>query len=87
MMASSGPYREAVKLLLDHNADPNITDKEEHFTALMFAAAEGQLDVVKVLISYRADPFLKDIDGDEAMIFAANNGYKEVADLLKSLKK
>jgi ankyrin repeat protein len=86
MMASSGPYPEAVKFLLDHNADPNVADKEEHFTALMFAAAEGQLDVVKILLSNKANPFLKDIDGDDAMTFAANNGHKEVAALLQSLK-
>jgi ankyrin repeat protein len=86
MMASSGPYPDAVKVLLDHYADPNITDKEEHFTALMFAASEGQLDVVKILLAYKADPFLKDIDGDDAMSFASKNGHKEVVALLQSLK-
>jgi len=86
MMASSGPYPDAVKLLLDHFADPDITDKEEHFTALMFAAAEGQLEVVRVLLSHKADPALKDIDGDDAFTFALNNGHNEVAALLQSVK-
>ena len=48
MLASSGPFPEVVRLLLDHNADPDIADKEEHFTALMYASAEGQLEVVKL---------------------------------------
>jgi len=87
MMASSGPLPASVKLLLDHQADPNITDTDEHFTALMYAAAEGHLDVVKILLSYRADPALKDVDGDDAITFANNNGHKEVAALLQSLKK
>jgi hypothetical protein len=87
MMASSGPFPATVKILLDKQADPNIADADEHFTALMYAAAEGHLDVVKILLSYRADPALKDIDGDDAMTFATNNGHKEVASLLKLLKK
>ena len=87
MMGSSGPYPDAVKVLLDHQADPNIADKEEHFTALMYAAAEGQSEVAKLLLAYRADPFLKDVDGDDAMTFADNNGHREVTVLLQSIKK
>jgi ankyrin repeat protein len=87
MMASSGPYPAAVKLLLDHQADPDISDNDEHFTALMYAAAEGQMEVVRILLAYRADPDLKDIDGDDAKTFADNNGHKEISALLQSLKK
>jgi uncharacterized sulfatase len=82
MLASSGPYPDAAKLLLDHGADPNLADRDEHFTALMYAAAEGQLEVVKVLLRYHADPKLKDADGDNALIFARNNGHTAVADYL-----
>jgi ankyrin repeat protein len=87
MMASSGPYPDAVKILLERSADPNLTDKEEHFSALMYAASEGQLEVVKLLLSKNADPSLKDVDGDDALTFAKNNGHAEVAVLLQSLKK
>jgi len=87
MMASSGPYPVAVKLLLDHGADPNLVDTEEHFTALMYAAAEGQPDVVKLLLANGADSELKDVDGDNALTFAANNGHVSVVSLLKSIKK
>jgi ankyrin repeat protein len=87
MMASSGPYPLAVKMLLDQKADPNMIDKEEHFTALMYAAAEGQSEVVKILLSYKADPHLKDIDGDDALTFARNNGHKAVVAQLESIKK
>jgi len=87
MMASSGPYPATVKTLLDHKADPNLTDKEEHFTALMYAAAEGQLDVVRILLAYNADPALKDVDGDDALTFARNNGHTAIASLLTSFKK
>lgn len=84
MLAASGPFPDAVKLLLDHNADPNMVDKEEHFTALMYAAAEGQLEAVKLLMKYQADPKMKDIDGDDAITFAANNGHQQVVAFLKA---
>ena len=87
MMASSGPYPMAVKILLDQKADPNLVDKEEHFTALMYAAAEGQTEVVKILLLYNADPALKDIDGDNALTFARNNGHNTIVTLLESLNK
>jgi hypothetical protein len=87
MMASSGPFAATVKVLLDNQTDPNMADYEEHFTALMYAAAEGQTDVVRILLSYGADPDLKDVDGDNALTFAVNNNHKEVASLLQSINK
>ena len=85
MMASSGPFQDAVKLLLENYADPNLTDKDEHFSALMFAASEGQTEVVRTLVAHNADPFLKDADGDDAVTFAIRNNHRDVAALLKSL--
>ena len=84
MFASSGPFPETVRLLLQNKAEPDLADGEEHFTALMYAAAEGHLEVVRILLDYIADPTLKDIDGDDAVTFALNNGHKEVADLIQS---
>lgn len=86
MMASSGPFPATVKMLLDNQADPNMTDSAEHFTALMYAAAEGHLDVVKILLSFRADHTLKDVDGDDAMTFARNNDHNEIVNLLQAIK-
>ncbi len=87
MYASSGPFPEAVRLLLKNQADPNIADKEEHFTALMYAASEGQAEVVRILLTFNADPSMKDIDGDNALTFARNNGHATVADLLEKGSK
>ncbi len=87
MFASSGPYTEAVRLLIKNQADPNIADREEHFTALMYAAAEGQADVVRLLLSSGADPSLKDKDGDTALTFAEKNGHSGVAGILKQVPK
>jgi len=84
MYASTGPFPKTVELLLEYKSEPNSVDKEEHFTPLMHAAAEGHLDVVKVLLENGADPFLVDIDGDTAEAFARQNGHKEVADFINS---
>lgn len=84
MLASSGPFPAAVKLLLDHRADPDMADGEEHFTALMYAAAEGQLEIVQLLLKNKANPTLKDVDGDNALTFAEKNGHKDIVILLKS---
>ena len=70
LYASSGPNPETVLVLLGAGADTNIVDKVEKFSALMFAAAEGQLEVVRALLQYKADTTLKDIDGDTARDFA-----------------
>ena len=50
MYASSGPFPQTVQLLIENNAELDVVDNVEHFTALMFAASEGQLEVVKILL-------------------------------------
>jgi ankyrin repeat protein len=82
MYAASGSNHETVRVLLEAGADPNIRDKVEQFTALMFAAAEGQLEVVQTLLDHRADVTLRDVDGDTALDFASQNGHSDVARLL-----
>jgi ankyrin repeat protein len=45
-----------VKLLLEQKVDLNAAESVEQTTALMFAAAEGHVDVVDVLLKAGADP-------------------------------
>lgn len=84
MYASSGPFPKTVQLLIDSKAEIDIVDNVEHFTALMFAASEGQFEVVKILLQTGADAKLKDIDGDNAEAFARQNGHVAVADFIKN---
>lgn len=86
LYASTGNFPKTVELLMNHGADPNIIDNNEHFTSLMHAAAEGHMDVVRLLIERGADPHLKDVDGDDAESFARLNGHIEVADYIGSIK-
>src|SRR4029077_13158649 len=60
LMASSRAGSVAsVKLLLQHGADPNKVDSLEDQTALMWATAEGHLDVVDALLTAGANPNMK----------------------------
>lgn len=82
LYASSGPFGETVGLILEKGADSNVQGTLEGFTALMTAAAEGQLEVVRLLLEHDADASLKDKDGDTARSFAEQNGHTAVVELL-----
>jgi ankyrin repeat protein len=82
LYGATGPFPETVEILLVRGADPNKVDSEEHFSPLMHAAAEGNLEVVKVLIKYGADRSLKDVDGDDAATFATQAGHMQVVEYL-----
>ena len=85
LYAATGPFPETVRILLDKGAEPNVVDSDEHFSPLMHAAAEGNLDVVKILLEAGSDATLKDIDGDNAASFAKQSGHIEVANYLETL--
>ena len=85
LYAATGPFPETVRILLDKGAEPNVVDSDEHFSPLMHAAAEGNLDVVKILLEWKADPTLQDVDGDDAASFARQGGHLEVANYLDAL--
>ncbi len=82
LYASSGPFPGTVDYLLKNGAEVDIQGTLEGFTALMTAAAEGQVDVVRVLLEHGADKDLEDKDGDTALSFARQNGHSEVIELL-----
>ena len=84
MYASSGPFSGTVELLLKKGAEVNVQGKLEGFTALMTAAAEGELEVVRLLLVYGADADLEDKDGDTAEGFARQKGHSAVVGLLQN---
>jgi uncharacterized protein len=49
---------------------------------LMMAAAEGQSEIVALLLKHGADPSAKDVDGETALQFAASKGHQAVVNLL-----
>jgi ankyrin repeat protein len=83
MYCCSGPFPQTAQLLLDKGAEVNIVDTNEKWTALMFAAAEGQVENVKLLLKHGADYKFKDTDGDTAKDFALKNGHSQVAKMIE----
>ena len=71
-------------MLLEKGAAVDVQGTLEGFTALMTAAAEGQTEVVRLLLEHGADPGLKDKDGDTAASFARENGHTAVVELLEN---
>ena len=87
MYACSGDNDATVALLLKRGAGVNIADSEEHWTALMFAAAEGHGTEVRRLLDAGADPMAADIDGDDSVKFARDRGFNELADFIAHAKE
>lgn len=84
MYASSGPFTPTVELLLARRANVNQIDGDEGWSALMLAAAEGNLSVVEVLLRNGADQKAVDKDGDKAVDHARERGQSDVVALLES---
>jgi ankyrin repeat protein len=82
MYASTEDNAPVVKLLLEADAKINLADNDEGFTALMFAAAEGQADVAELLLAAGADTGMKDIDGEDARLFAKQKNHDAILKLL-----
>ena len=73
----------AISEYLDRGLDPDITDAEGN-TILMLAARHGSEDLVKLLLSRKADPLKRNPYGDTALNEACLEGHLEVAKLLVS---
>jgi ankyrin repeat protein len=67
--------------LLQAGVDPNAHDGDNR-TALMYAAASGQLEIMKGLLAQRADPNLVTPDGTTALISAVLYGDPKGVELL-----
>lgn len=87
MFASTGPFSKAVEVLLQAGADINAKDNEEQWTPVMMAAAEGQLEVVQLLVANGADLTMVDVDGESSFDFAQSNGHQHVAAYIQSQQK
>ena len=77
-------YLPVMRSLLAHGADPNLTSqKGGKFTALMFAASNGNKKAVKLLLAKGADRTLKHWKGKTAADMARAAGHEEIALLLE----
>lgn len=87
MFACTGPFTKAAELLIDAGANVNAIDSQEEWTPVMMAAAEGQLEVVQLLVAKGADLSMVDEDGESSLDFAQSNGHTKVVEYIQSQLK
>jgi ankyrin repeat protein len=73
MQAAHSGSTDAVRILIENGADPNVTETANGQTALMFAAAADRVDVVKLLIARGADLHLTSRVQDFASLTMTND--------------
>ncbi|MBV7328478.1 ankyrin repeat domain-containing protein [Chloroflexi bacterium TSY] len=69
-------------ILLAAGADVNA-EQQSNFTPLLGAAHNGQLEMVKLLLSHGADREVQKSDGQTAYDVAREKGYTKIAMLLE----
>ena len=70
------------KLLLENNADPNLSDKNNS-TALHYSVIFNQEKIIELLMKYKANPNIKDNRGNTAQDYAKIIGNNKIIQLLK----
>jgi len=71
-----------VKLLLENNANPNLTD-QNNSTALHFSVIFNQQEIIELLMKYKANPNIKDNRGNTALDYAKITNNSNIIQLLK----
>ena len=81
--AAANGYTDAVAILLNRGADPNIQTKDGRTVALLWAAWEGHTATVATLLQNECiNPNLQDDMGQTALIGAAFKGHTAVVKTL-----
>ena len=70
-----------VKLLLENNANPNLTD-QNNSTALHFAVIFTQQEIISLLMQHKANPNIKDNRGNTALDYAKITNNNNIIQLL-----
>ena len=87
MFAARHDHLEAVRILLQHKADPNITTSYGNNSALVFAAAHARPEIVRALLDAGADPSIQPdstvMGNGDALAMALKAGKKENAEIIK----
>jgi hypothetical protein len=91
-----------IRLLLDHDADPNLRAKDNTLTRTIFtmqwfyeagctpfvrAAQSSDTELMQLLLDYGADPFVTTDNGDSALTAAAGIGWVEGVTYEHSVKE
>ena len=80
--AHKGDVEKLKQLLKEKPSDVDLAVEWSGWTSLMFAAMEGKLEAVKVLIEHKATIDKPNCDGLTALYLACSKGYAEIAAFL-----
>jgi ankyrin repeat protein len=83
MAATVKGNKEIVQVLLENNANPNLTDANGT-TALIYATIFKQYEIVEMLIKASATIDLKDIRGNSAVDYARISKDEKLTELFKT---
>ena len=77
--ASAGGHLDIMKLLLDYDADIDLTD-QENMTPLHYAVISGGKEAVSLLLKNGADTSIKTKEGKTALDIARELAEEELAE-------
>jgi ankyrin repeat protein len=80
--AANRGLTEAAEILLNAGANVDATTKVEKKTALLLAADEGHINIVRLLVERRSKIDARDNDGKTALIVAAARGDADIVQCL-----
>ena len=80
--ASMGGKADVIRRCLEKGADVNAADKKFNATALMWAAHNGHVEALNVLLANGADMDRQGSRGETALWFAAQKGQLETLKIL-----
>jgi ankyrin repeat protein len=84
MFAAVNMHTDSVKALLEHGANVNVRANDGG-TALMLAAAAGEIEIVRALLSKGADASGRFTEtGKTALMLAREKDYTDIAQLLQA---
>lgn len=82
VFASSGANEDMTLELLKKGADPNVVFNSKKFTLLMDSSFEGNINITRHLVEYKAEINAINADGKTALHYAAREGHLEIVKLL-----
>ncbi|KAL3930055.1 MAG: hypothetical protein SGPRY_001697, partial [Prymnesium sp.] len=81
-LAARTGNRSVVAILLQHEADPNLSSLRNKNSPLLWAAAGNHTSVVQLLLEAKALPDKPNINGDTALLWACRSGALEASTML-----